>query len=865
MPRFAAPPAVLWAASLCAALAMAPGAALGYSISLSSDTTGEVVRWPKSNIPYWLHPACSSDLNTAACLSECHESFKTWVGKGCSTLQMYSGGQSSNKKLTSIGYNKNGMNEVAWIENSAWTYGKYVLGVTSPYYYTSGPEKGDIIEADIAMNGYLQTWSVSGKSYSTDVRNVLVHEVGHFFGLQHNLYPSVANPETMAPQADPFMKTRTPEADDVNGLCFLYPKTGTTQCASDKDCPYVVIDTPSGEQYGGVIPCKSSTCGGQTAAVPKGGKKLGETCASSADCDAPTYCQPLSGSQAVCSQDCVPAQKNCPQGFYCAPFQSDSSKGACLKDVGGPSATKNIGETCQSSDECKSQLCVIESGGQFCRQPCTSNAQCPTGQTCSLFSGKTYGGCFPDQGTTQPPAKKEVGDTCQSSTECKSDLCVGSGAVGTCIQACSGTQACPAGMACMKLSSGAGGCFKAGDKKIGETCAASSDCAGGICAASDGKYVCSQSCGAGAPCPSGYTCYPLSGGGGGCFKSPQKKGDGQTCDYSSECQSGLCVGAAVGKCVQPCNPDKSQCGPGFLCVPLTGGGGACLALGNGKMGDKCDKPSDCATGTCVGLGSAGYVCTAQCAGTAECDCGYECVTFSGGASYCEPGKKVACVDDGQSCTGDGQCVSGVCLAGKCATTCSIYSGAQHCGGTLGCMALVAGSPEGVCTAKGASGFGGPCKANGECKSLFCHGGTCSIPCSPFLPNTCTMSLVCKPASGDVGHCGFPDPVGQDAGTGGSDAGGAGGSDAGGRGAADAGSAPLDAGPVDVSDAGNLGQLDAGGTGNGTVGIMTPPTTGPDNALCSGSPVAPAHRGGWLVALVLALLWRRRQGAAVQQR
>ena len=836
-PRLRSVPALL--AALCL---LAPASALPYAVSLTNQSTGEVVRWFKADVPFWLHPSCSSDLPAATCLSECKASFQTWQGKSCSTLKMSYAGASSNLKLVAVGYNANGKNEVAWIENSAWSYGKYVLGVTSPYFYTSGNQTGHITEADIAMNGYLQTWSTSGKTWSTDVRNVLVHEIGHFFGLQHNLYPNANNPETMAPTADPYMKSQTPEADDIAGLCYLYPAAGKTACSSNDDCPYVVVDTSQGEKYGGVIPCQGGSCGGQTAQVPPGQKKkLGETCANTLDCIQPLYCQPLSGSQAVCSQDCSPAAKNCPTGFECLPFQNDPNKGACVKGGGPTPPSKDNGQPCQNSGECKSQLCVNEGNGQFCRQPCAGDAQCPNGLKCSLFAGKNYGACFADTGP--PPATKGNGEPCQSSSECKSDLCVGSGAVGECIQACGGANACPAGYACMKLSSGAGGCFKAGDKKLDEPCESSSDCAGGICAASEGKYVCSQPCDSKQPCPTTYTCYPLTGGGGACFKTPAKAGDGQPCEYSSDCQSGLCVGSGAAKCSQPCTTGKDQCGPGHLCIPLAGGGGACIKLGNKTSGQPCNGSTECASGSCIGLGGAGFVCTQACAKTADCDCGFECTTFQGGDKLCTKGKKIACVANGAGCSSSGECNSGVCLAGTCAATCSIYTGSQTCPAGSGCVRLKPDKPEGACAGKGGVGFGGACKQDADCVGLFCHAGLCGKPCSPFLPNACTFGLVCNPANGEVGNCGAPaaqpDPGLTDA-----------------NGGTDAGTIPqFDAGRAGTDDGGIIGQ-DAGGTG----GVTTdPPAEDGSFMLCSSGRRGEPHSLAWPLLLSgLALIGVRRR-------
>ena len=86
---------------------LAPATASSYAINFTQNTTGAVVKWPSSSVKYWLHPACSTDLSTANCLNGSRLSFQAWEGHSCSTLKFVDSGASSNKKLTSVGYNKN--------------------------------------------------------------------------------------------------------------------------------------------------------------------------------------------------------------------------------------------------------------------------------------------------------------------------------------------------------------------------------------------------------------------------------------------------------------------------------------------------------------------------------------------------------------------------------------------------------------------------------------------------------------------------------------------------------------------------------------------------------------------------------------
>ncbi len=847
--------------TLAVCLVALTGTASAASVNMTNGSSGEIIRWSSSTVKYQLHPACSADLSAAACLAEVRKSFKAWEPPACSNLTFTEGAASYNLKLTAVGYNTNGANEFAWIENSAWQSGKYVLGVTSPVFYTTGNKAGAIFEADIAMNGYLQTWSMSGKNYSTDVMNVSVHEIGHFFGLQHNLYPSKTEPETMGPTADPFMGSRTPAQDDINGMCFLYPAGKGLPCASNKDCPYVVDDGPSGEFYVGQISCASNICNGPAASVPTGGKKLGDACVSDIDCGTPTFCQPLSGSQSVCSQTCNPTQSGaCPSGFACQKYQGSTTQGACIKSTGsGTTGTKDLGETCAASAECKSQLCVNSGGQTTCEQPCTTDGNCASGETCSKFVGKSYGACIKASGGGTTPGKKADGAVCTASTQCDSNICVGSGGSGLCTPNCA-TAACKSGFNCLQLTSGKKACFPGGSKKLGETCSSSSDCASSICGPSDGTYMCTQLCGAGqATCPTGYQCFQVSGGASACFPAAKKKGDGEACAGSSDCNSGLCIGGAgAGTCVQPCSTD-SQCASGFTCSPLSGGGGACTKLGDKQMGDSCTKPSECSTGACLTVDGKS-TCSATCNNTGDCPCGHECTTFQSGAKYCTAGKKVACVTDGLACVGDEECVSDLCLNQVCAASCSIFSASSGCPTGKACVRLEANNPKGVCSTKGPEGFGAVCSGDTTCAALFCDKGKCGQACNPFGPNSCPFGLVCEVAQGSVGSCTFKSSGAADAGGSNQDAGAIG--DAGGT--TDAGApAPDVVAGTDGGGEDTAAVADSVVSTNDTQTGTQPSTTAPADSggLCSAAPAGnPNGLAGLLALAMLVLLAYRRRHA-----
>jgi MYXO-CTERM domain-containing protein len=112
-----------------------------------------------------------------------------------------------------------------------------VIGVTLPVWNTDGMGNKLIYDADIVFNNVGFCWydydpgnpgaSCTGGS-PVDTQSIATHEQGHFLGLGHTNAPGA----TMEPAYSGGNGTASPEQDDIDGVCALYPEGGTTVAAA---------------------------------------------------------------------------------------------------------------------------------------------------------------------------------------------------------------------------------------------------------------------------------------------------------------------------------------------------------------------------------------------------------------------------------------------------------------------------------------------------------------------------------------------------------------------------------------------------------------------------------------------------------
>lgn len=590
----------LIAASL--AFAFLSGEADAYTTMTSPPST-----WPRSRmpVPWYIHQAGSADLGIDVSERETRASFDNWQNVTCAYITFAFQGRTAVRAESS-----RGSNVISWTE-SGWRDDAYALAVTRNWY-----GRGTIEESDINCNGTTQTWNTTGVG-GIDLQSVLTHEIGHFLGLGH----SSNRGATMYASYSGGTGSRVLDADDIAGVCFLYPDE-SAGCTVDGDCPSgyhceggSCVRNPAGT--GDMCaPCSSHdecNAGYCLTGFADGGSYCGVGCRSNADCPSGARCWLVTGGSSQCAPsdgDCAgfsprcSADRDCPSGYHCeAPScVPDATVPECTTDadcMGGyicdaehcvpPNPMlRAFGEPCGAGTACQSGRCL----DGYCTRSCPPGnplGSCPGGYYCDDLS------CGEGVCRRGGPGAGLEGEPCSSDGECASGYCETARGLNVCLAPCDPRQVittCPAGMACQPGASAGCGVCVCGGSLFGDPCYGDADCLFGQCLAPEGEGMrCTTGCytsatdHTGGQCPAGAACVSVEGPGGEplqrCVAAGNRLGAG--CTSNEACQSGLCaVNCGVRFCSRICN-DICGCPIGMFCS-----NGFCTPIGLG-----CDEGCGC--------------------------------------------------------------------------------------------------------------------------------------------------------------------------------------------------------------------------------------------------------------------------------
>ena len=214
--------------------------------------SGEPLRWRTSDATVLFDTAKPEDVDEATARSQIEASYKAWSAISCDgSATPFSFDFAGEVADTAVGYVENGTNEnlVVWVQ-SGWSHGGTVLALTSLTYDV---QTGEIVDGDLELNDEDYTYSTSAAKNAVDLKNTVVHESGHFLGLDHSKV-AAATMYDKAPLGE--VVKRDLHADDIAGFCALYGPN-----APD----WLVVPQSTGHSSGGT--CAAGGQGAQAGPV----------------------------------------------------------------------------------------------------------------------------------------------------------------------------------------------------------------------------------------------------------------------------------------------------------------------------------------------------------------------------------------------------------------------------------------------------------------------------------------------------------------------------------------------------------------------------------------------------------------------
>ncbi len=238
---------LLFASALALAALLAPSAASAYCRTTTDETfqptvavpcapDGAPLWWPLASVDFYLNKEASAQVSLADTRAAADTAMEHWTHASCPTDLATCGGSGDGVPSITVRdagdtavhvaqYKGDGTDEnVILYWDAGWPYSDVdtTLALTT---VTFGADSGRIVDADIEINSdpahVLLTAGDPTKSVY-DLPSILQHETGHFLGLAHS---PLAEATMNAYYQRGSISMRTLSADDVCGICNVYPPT----------------------------------------------------------------------------------------------------------------------------------------------------------------------------------------------------------------------------------------------------------------------------------------------------------------------------------------------------------------------------------------------------------------------------------------------------------------------------------------------------------------------------------------------------------------------------------------------------------------------------------------------------------------
>jgi hypothetical protein len=204
-------------------------------------SSGRGVAWTTSPIPYRFHAAGSALFDDRSLRATVRRAFQAWENVECSSGQTsLRFGEGEDIETDPPAGEAAPLDYGIYFRDDVWPEGKLDLALSRVDLYRSGRIYGANIEVNTADKRFRLSSDDEG---DYDLEAVLIHEVGHYLGLDHSGEPGSIMARSYCDGREPCPlgteELRTLGTDDIAAVCRLYPpaQTGLDQTGGCRSVP----------------------------------------------------------------------------------------------------------------------------------------------------------------------------------------------------------------------------------------------------------------------------------------------------------------------------------------------------------------------------------------------------------------------------------------------------------------------------------------------------------------------------------------------------------------------------------------------------------------------------------------------------
>jgi hypothetical protein len=189
-------------------------------------SSGHGYYWTERPIPYRFHSGGTSRLDNRAARVAVRRAFQTWENVDCPdgpTSLRFQEGEESDTELTPG--EPAPYDYAIYFRDEGWSEGANDLALTR---HDGGLRTGKVWGASIEVNTAEKTFRIGGDGDGQyDFEAVMIHEVGHYLGLDHSrekdtiMHPTYCDDRVPCPLSTE--QLRQLGSDDIAAVCRLYP------------------------------------------------------------------------------------------------------------------------------------------------------------------------------------------------------------------------------------------------------------------------------------------------------------------------------------------------------------------------------------------------------------------------------------------------------------------------------------------------------------------------------------------------------------------------------------------------------------------------------------------------------------------